>query len=68
MILDLARLNKCFWVETASCSTWVGQNGLLWKYLMFNDQCFGVNTRTLDLIGTWRTTQEILRNHSVTWL
>jgi hypothetical protein len=40
-----------FWVDNASSSTWVGQNGLLWKYLMFNDQSFGVNTRTLDLIG-----------------
>jgi hypothetical protein len=26
------------------------------------------NTRALDLIGTWRTTQENMRNHSVTWL
>jgi hypothetical protein len=26
------------------------------------------NARTLDLIGTWRTTQENMRNHSVTWL
>jgi dihydroxyacetone kinase len=26
------------------------------------------NARILDLIGTWRTTQENMRNHSVTWL
>jgi hypothetical protein len=26
------------------------------------------NTRALDLIGTWRTTQENMCNHSVTWL
>jgi hypothetical protein len=60
LILGTTRLNICFLVEYASCSTWVGQ--------MLNDQCFGVNTRTLDLIGTWRTTQENMRNHIVTWL
>jgi hypothetical protein len=26
------------------------------------------NARALELIGTWRTTQENMRNHSVTWL
>jgi dihydroxyacetone kinase len=26
------------------------------------------NARTLDLIGTWRTTQENMRNHNITWL
>jgi dihydroxyacetone kinase len=26
------------------------------------------NARTLELIGTWRTAQENMRNHRVTWL
>jgi dihydroxyacetone kinase len=37
-----------------------------------NALCLKVNAlgtaRTLELIGTWRTTQENMRNHSVTWL
>jgi hypothetical protein len=34
------------------------------KVCMFNDDAFG-NTRSYDLIGIWRTTQENMRNHSV---
>jgi hypothetical protein len=42
--------------------------GLLWKNgTWLIDDVLG-NARALELIGTWRTTQENMRNHSVTWL
>jgi hypothetical protein len=38
------------------------------KGCLFNvDDAFD-NTRSYDLIGTWRTTQENMCNHSVIWL
>jgi hypothetical protein len=50
----------------------VAQLGLDKMVFYGNDICLIINVlgnaRTLDLIGTWRTTQENMCNHSVTWL